>query len=233
VTFDESGGTYDHVSPPTGVTPPDNSGPGEMAFGFDRLGMRVPMIWISSYLQAGSTVSTQFQHTSFMRFLRSLFKLPDVPLTNRDRDAPNIPYASLFGSTVGTWPTVTARNDTNPGSSNPHIDEMSYFVSQAQAVFQEYLAMLECDIEEWLGTACVSSGGGGGGLSTTVKEAIAGGAVGFAILVFFCYCCCCRNGGIMWTQCKACCCCKSATPQKKKPSNAVTNPGSPLGEIPL
>ena len=37
ITFDEHGGTFDHVPPPT-ATPPDRSGPGEMGFTFDRLG---------------------------------------------------------------------------------------------------------------------------------------------------------------------------------------------------
>ena len=52
ITFDEHGGTYDHVPPPT-ATPPDRSGPGEMGFTFDRLGVRVPTIVVSAYTAAG------------------------------------------------------------------------------------------------------------------------------------------------------------------------------------
>jgi len=42
VTFDEHGGTYDHVPPPA-VLPPDPTAPvGQMGFRFDRSGVRVP-----------------------------------------------------------------------------------------------------------------------------------------------------------------------------------------------
>ncbi|MEZ4689291.1 MAG: alkaline phosphatase family protein [Ignavibacteria bacterium] len=42
VTFDEHGGTHDHVPPPS-VVPPPVMDP-EMGFTFDRLGVRVPAI---------------------------------------------------------------------------------------------------------------------------------------------------------------------------------------------
>ncbi len=41
LTYDEHGGCYDHVPPPWGATPPDNTA-GEFGFGFDRFGLRVP-----------------------------------------------------------------------------------------------------------------------------------------------------------------------------------------------
>ena len=53
VVFDEHGGTYDHVSPPAAV-PPDAAGPaGQMDFGFDRLGVRLPAIAISPWWSPG------------------------------------------------------------------------------------------------------------------------------------------------------------------------------------
>lgn len=51
ITFDEHGGCYDHVPPPD-ATPPDDSGPGEVGFEFDRLGCRVPAIAVSAYTRA-------------------------------------------------------------------------------------------------------------------------------------------------------------------------------------
>ena len=50
VTFDEHGGTHDHVPPPAAV-PPDALADTEMGFAFDRLGVRVPAIAISAFTQ--------------------------------------------------------------------------------------------------------------------------------------------------------------------------------------
>jgi Phosphoesterase family len=45
ITYDEHGGTYDHVLPPTGAAVPDQaSNPGPNGFRFDRFGVRVPTI---------------------------------------------------------------------------------------------------------------------------------------------------------------------------------------------
>ena len=41
ITYDEHGGCYDHVPPPSGATPPDNDA-GEFGFDFTRFGVRVP-----------------------------------------------------------------------------------------------------------------------------------------------------------------------------------------------
>jgi phospholipase C len=48
VTFDEHGGTYDHVPPPNAPAPPLPAET-EMGFRFDRLGVRVPALVISAY----------------------------------------------------------------------------------------------------------------------------------------------------------------------------------------
>lgn len=52
ITFDEAGGTYDHVQPPTAVPPVPNNNT-EMNFQFDRLGIRVPAILASAYIEQG------------------------------------------------------------------------------------------------------------------------------------------------------------------------------------
>lgn len=51
VNFDEHGGTYDHVSPTQTVAP--DAAVAENGFRFDRLGVRVPMLLISPYVQKG------------------------------------------------------------------------------------------------------------------------------------------------------------------------------------
>jgi phospholipase C len=74
VTFDEHGGTYDHVAPPWGATNPDGHN-GADGFKFDLFGARVPTLLVSPFVQpgtvfrapAGSTVP--FDHTSFIKTL--------------------------------------------------------------------------------------------------------------------------------------------------------------------
>ena len=53
LTYDEHGGCYDHVPPPWGATPPDNTA-GEFGFGFDRFGVRVPTLLISPLIAPGT-----------------------------------------------------------------------------------------------------------------------------------------------------------------------------------
>lgn len=98
VLYDEHGGCYDHVSPPSAV-PPDNSRP--QPFGFDRYGVRVPAVLISPYIKSGTVLRlpggdppTQasrdpFDHTSVIATLRQCFNL-GPPLTNRDAVAPDL-----------------------------------------------------------------------------------------------------------------------------------------------
>jgi len=69
VTFDEHGGNFDHVAPPSTVAPDamtDWSG-----FAFDRLGLRVPTLLISPTIAAGTVFRSPnsdipFDHTSFL-----------------------------------------------------------------------------------------------------------------------------------------------------------------------
>jgi phospholipase C len=53
ITYDEHGGLYDHVPPPSGATPPDAT-PGEFGFDFTRFGVRVPAVLVSPLIPAGT-----------------------------------------------------------------------------------------------------------------------------------------------------------------------------------
>src|ERR1700690_1887028 len=53
ITYDEHGGLYDHVPPPSGATPPDAT-PGEFGFDFTRFGVRVPVVLVSPLIPAGT-----------------------------------------------------------------------------------------------------------------------------------------------------------------------------------
>ena len=77
ITFDEHGGTFDHVVP-SSATPPDNLfiQPGQggySGFKFDRCGVRVPAVLISPWIQAGTVVNTVFDHTSLTKTVLNCF----------------------------------------------------------------------------------------------------------------------------------------------------------------
>lgn len=107
VTYDEHGGFYDHVAPPTsGVSNPDGltsptaddkaaaaKSPARNgyliqpsnSFDFSRLGLRVPTILVSPWIKKGAVDSTRYQHTSILATLHELFGT--APLTKRDAEA--------------------------------------------------------------------------------------------------------------------------------------------------
>jgi phospholipase C len=91
ITYDEHGGTYDHVPPPAAASPDDFRPDG---FAFDRYGVRVPAVLVSPWIKPGSIVRPQsgpypFDHTSIIKTLSKLFDLGS-PLTHRDADAPDL-----------------------------------------------------------------------------------------------------------------------------------------------
>ncbi|XP_068635042.1 non-specific phospholipase C4-like [Aristolochia californica] len=93
VTYDEHGGFYDHVpTPVTGVPSPDDIvGPEPFNFRFDRLGVRVPTIMISPWIERGTVVhrasgpypASEFEHSSIPATVKKIFDLKDF-LTKRD-----------------------------------------------------------------------------------------------------------------------------------------------------
>jgi phospholipase C len=89
VTYDEHGGCYDHVVPPS-ATPP--GGPTPDGFDFGVFGVRVPAVIVSPYVRPGSVIrpagSTPFDHTSIIATLRALHGF--APLTARDITAPTL-----------------------------------------------------------------------------------------------------------------------------------------------
>src|SRR5580658_3303911 len=80
ITYDENGGFFDHVAPPTApegtpgeyivpaVTDPTVAGSGPIGLGF-----RVPMLILSPFSRGGFVSSDLFDHTSVLRFLETLF----------------------------------------------------------------------------------------------------------------------------------------------------------------
>ncbi len=71
ITYDEFGGTWDHVAPPKG----DKLGPGT----------RIPAIIVSPFANKGTVDHTQYDTASILRLITRRFSLPTLPgLTQRD-----------------------------------------------------------------------------------------------------------------------------------------------------
>jgi phospholipase C len=93
ITYDEHGGTYDHVHPPTGAIAPDDV-IGPSGFDFTRFGVRVPAVFVSPLIQEGTILHAPsdgrppFDHTSIIATLRARFGIG--ALGRRDAAAPDL-----------------------------------------------------------------------------------------------------------------------------------------------
>jgi phospholipase C len=92
LTYDEHGGLYDHVPPPTNATVPDSSA-GEYGFDFTRFGPRVPTVLVSPLIPAGTVYrvpegAAPFDHTSVLKTVELRWNLK--PLTARDAAAVDV-----------------------------------------------------------------------------------------------------------------------------------------------
>lgn len=94
ITYDEHGGFYDHVPTPVRnvPSPDDIVGPKPYYFKFDRLGVRVPTMMISPWIDKGTVVhgptgpypSSEFEHSSIPATVKKIFNLKSEFLTKRD-----------------------------------------------------------------------------------------------------------------------------------------------------
>jgi len=92
VTYDEHGGCYDHVPPPSGAVPPDDS-VGEYGFDFTRFGPRVPTVLVSPLIPAGTVFrvaagAMPLDHTSILKTIETRWNVP--ALTARDAAASDV-----------------------------------------------------------------------------------------------------------------------------------------------
>lgn len=86
VLYDEHGGFFDRVPPPDNVPNPDGKIATDPPFDFTRLGVRVPAILVSPWVEKGTVDSSVYEHASLPATIRQLFNLPSA-LTARDQAA--------------------------------------------------------------------------------------------------------------------------------------------------
>ncbi|KAL3537185.1 hypothetical protein ACH5RR_000551 [Cinchona calisaya] len=103
IIYDEHGGFFDHVpTPVTTVPSPDGIlGPAPYNFQFDRLGVRVPAIMISPWIEKGAVIhgpsgpypTSEYEHSSIPATVKKIFNLKEF-LTKRDA------WAGTFESVI-------------------------------------------------------------------------------------------------------------------------------------
>lgn len=137
-TFDEGGGLYDHVAPPTGVPSPDgikpvdictsasdprctlasltHSAPPYDAEGdFTRYGFRVPLVVISPFTKSGYVSHVTTDYTAWLKFVEKRFGLP--PLNARDGWANTSDMSDFFDFQNPPWTTPPQNPPSDPGLS--------------------------------------------------------------------------------------------------------------------
>ena len=121
ISFDEHGGTYDHVPPPWGATPPWGDEkkapyPLDHDFGFDRFGVRVPTLFVSPYIEAQTVIRSPtevpFDHTSIIATVLTWMGVPREEWP----DSARIARAPTFEAVINR---ETARQDVPPANLSP------------------------------------------------------------------------------------------------------------------
>jgi phospholipase C len=140
INFDEHGGTYDHVSPPWGATPPwasDGTPEPQVTegdFKFDRFGVRVPMILVSPQVPRSSVFRAPgkipYDHTSVIATILTMMGVPKNKwgLGGRTANAPTFEHMVKSSGiredtpsvTVNTSGTTCSTFESNAGTNDIH-----------------------------------------------------------------------------------------------------------------
>jgi phospholipase C len=142
IVYDEHGGTYDHVPPPTTINPDGkvwtNDGSStDPSFDFTRLGVRVPAVLISPYIPPGTIDRRVYDHSSIIATALKLF-LPNVAgvnLTLRDRNAntfeDNLSLATPRDGQISLGAGAKSQPPTAAELAQPINDHLKAQVQQA------------------------------------------------------------------------------------------------------
>jgi phospholipase C len=159
ITFDEHGGCYDHVPPPTGAMAPQPcpySRDGK--FKFDRFGVRVPAIVVSSYVEPGTVFRATdgeppYDHTSLLATLRDWLGLgaPDKFLPSpRIAAAPTLArvLTRARGNERADWPEITAKckidgSDVSPDTPLNDVQKSLVVAQQVQGAKADHVPAVQ------------------------------------------------------------------------------------------
>ena len=144
ITYDEHGGCYDHVPPPSGATPPDDT-PGEYGFDFKRFGVRVPAVLVSPLIAPGTVFrvpegTTPIDHTSILKTVEKRWGLP--ALTARDAAAPDLGDALTLSAPRTDDPLKGVVVPTSGGTSSGTVDPAHGKPSHLQQVHADLASQL-------------------------------------------------------------------------------------------
>jgi phospholipase C len=139
ILFDEHGGCYDHVSPPSAdecavaISPDDKiippGQPGGSGFRFDRLGGRVPAIIVSAYTPPQTRLHQIFEHTSVLSTVVNCFDLPQHRLGERQ----------IRALDVGAALTLRAPRNDRPAIAQPRFSILGNVISGLRSIIPAWL----------------------------------------------------------------------------------------------
>ena len=142
--YDENGGFFDHVVPPTpppgtpgeevGISGAQTAGGGGVV-GPIGLGFRVPMIVISPWSRGGWVDSTVYDHTSQLLFLEERFgvKVPNLTAWRR-KTVGNLTESLGFGHAQRAVPGLPATSVADLGSACPTLTNIVPFLEPPEPV---------------------------------------------------------------------------------------------------
>jgi len=131
INYDEWGGFFDHVPPPTAPIPPATAAAGDSD---GRLGFRTAALVVAPWAPAGVVSHVQFDHTSVLRMIEWRWGLD--PLTVRDETANNLAealdftqprttQAPQFSVPAGPFGAPCASTPTAAASSEPDLASLA------------------------------------------------------------------------------------------------------------
>eukprot|EP01116_Phalansterium_solitarium_P001853 TRINITY_DN11677_c0_g1_i1.p1 TRINITY_DN11677_c0_g1~~TRINITY_DN11677_c0_g1_i1.p1 ORF type:complete len:481 (+),score=153.37 TRINITY_DN11677_c0_g1_i1:138-1580(+) len=143
--YDEHGGFFDKMPPPKGVPNPCPTCQGDpYAFDFDRLGLRLPAVFVSPWLPE-LVDATQYDHTSVIATARRIFGLSSPPLTSREAAANH--FADKFLATPRTdAPMTLPEVPSDPPMCVPGPTLLSGLVQEAIEMYDQLLVRRNVDI---------------------------------------------------------------------------------------
>jgi phospholipase C len=131
LTYDEHGGCYDHVPPPTNAIPPDDA-VSEYGFDYKRFGPRIPTILVSPLIEPGRVFrvpagAMPLDHTSILKTVEERWGLP--ALTARDAAALGVGDALTLSTPRTDDPlhgvVVPTSTGPNPAANVPsHLQQV-------------------------------------------------------------------------------------------------------------